>query len=105
MGIVYDFINKYTEIHGKPSFEIPEMRFVKSALAIVDTTHETFMLEEVIDEAVDGVFVKYIGNGSVKPLKSLSGTAAYRAEFLAFSQHVQYLKTKRLAFIGDFQGK
>jgi hypothetical protein len=105
MGIVYDFINKYTKIHGEPSFMIPEMRFVKSALAIVDTTHETYMIEEVIDEAVDGEFVKYIGNGSVKPLYFLSGTAAYRAEFLAFSQHVQYMKTKGLAFIGDFQGK
>jgi len=105
MGIVYDFINKYTEIHGKPSFIIPEMRFVKSALAIVDTTHETYMLEEVIDEAADGAFMKYIGNGSVKPLDSLSGAAAYRAEFLAFSQHVQYMKTSGLAFIGDFQGK
>ena len=81
------------------------MRFVKSALAVVDTTHETFMLEEVIDEAVDGIFMKYIGNGSVKPLDFLTGAAAYRAEFLSFSQHVQYMKTKGLAFIGDFQGK
>jgi hypothetical protein len=105
MGIVYDFINKYTKIHGEPSFTVPDMRFVKSALAVVDTTHETYMIEEVIDEAVDGAFMKYIGNGSVKPLDFLSGTAAYRAEFLSFSQHVQYMKTKGLAFIGDFQGE
>jgi hypothetical protein len=104
MGIVYDFINKYTKIHGEPSFTIPKMRFVKSALAIFDTTHETYMVEEVIDEAIDGAFIKYIGNGSVKPL-DFSGTAAHRAAFLAFSQHVQYMKTKGLAFIGDFQGK
>lgn len=105
MGIVYDFVKKYTEIHGEPSFSIPEMRFVKSALAVVDPTHETYMIEEVIDEAADGAFMKYIGNGSVQPLDFLSGTAAYRAEFLSFSQHVQYMKTKGLAFIGDFQGK
>jgi hypothetical protein len=104
MGIVYDFIDKYTKIHGEPSFIIPKMRYVKSALAIVDMTHETYMVEEVIDEAVDGAFMKYIGNGSVKPLDLLSDAAAYRAEFLAFSQHVQYMKTKGLAFIGDFQG-
>ena len=101
MGLVYDFINKYTKIHGEPSFMIPEMRFVKSALAIVETTHETYMVEEIID----GAFMKYIGNGSVKPLDFLGETAAYRAKFLAFSQHVQYMKTKGLAFIGDFQGK
>lgn len=106
MGIVYDYINNFIKVHGKPSFNIPEIRFVKSALAVIDTTHETYMVEEVIDEVVDGAFVKYIGNGSVKPLDFLSGTAAaYLAQFLSFSQHVQYVKTKGLAFIGDFQGK
>jgi Alpha-kinase family len=102
MEMVYDFIYSYIDMHGAPSFAIPEMRFAESALAIVDTTHDTFMLEEVID---DGNFVKYIGNGSVKPFDFLSGDVAYRADFLAFAQHVQYLKTKGLAFIGDFQGK
>jgi hypothetical protein len=105
MGIVYDFVNKHVKMHGPPSFIIPKMCFVKNALAIVDVTHETYMVEEVIDEAVDGIFVKYIRNGSVKPYDYLSGTAAHQAGFLAFSQHVQYLKTKGLAFIGDFQGK
>ena len=105
MGIVYDYIDNFTNLHGEPSFDIPKMRFVKSALAVADTTHATYMVEEVIDEAVDGAFVKYIGNGSVKPLDFLSGTAAYLAQFLSFSQHVQYVKTKGLAFIGDFQGK
>jgi len=27
-----------------------------------------------------------------------------RAEFLAFAQHVQYLKTKKRAYVADFQG-
>lgn len=105
MEMVYSFVDKYIEAHGVPTFTIPRMRFVKSALAISDATHETYMIEEVIDEASDGMFVKYIGNGSVKPFDYLNGTALHRAEFLAFSQHVQYLKTKGLAFIGDFQGK
>jgi len=105
MGIVYDFIDKYIELHGKSSFAILKMHFIKNALAIVDTTHKTYMVEEVIDEAVDGVFVKYIGNGSMKPFEFLGEATAYRAEFLAFSQHMQYLKMKSLAFIGDFQGK
>ena len=105
MGMVYDFVDKHIQMHGQPSsFTILRMRFVKNALAIVNTTHTTYMVEEVIDEAVHGTFVKYIGNGSVKPYKFLDGPAAYQAEFLAFSQHVQYLKTKGLAFIGDFQG-
>ncbi|KAF8228483.1 hypothetical protein L208DRAFT_1291147, partial [Tricholoma matsutake] len=103
MGIVHNFVDKHVKMHGPPSFIILKMCFMKNALAIVDTTHETYMVEEVIDEVVDGMFVKYIGNGSVKPYDFLSGT--HQAGFLAFSQHVQYLKTKGLAFIGDFQGK
>ena len=83
---------------------IPRMCFVKNALAIVNTTHNTYMVEEVIDEAVHGTFVKYIRNGSVKPYEFFNSPAAYQTESLAFSQHVQYLKTKGLAFKGDFQG-
>ena len=104
MGIVYDFVDKHISMHGKPSFVIPRMCFMKSGLAIVDSICDTYMVEEVIDEAIDGMFVKYIGNGSVKPYDFLDKAATYRAEFLTFSQHVQYLKTKGLAFIGDFQG-
>lgn len=106
MGIVYEFINEHTGLHGPPPFPIPQMRFVKSALAIAETTHDTFLLEEVIDDAVDsGHFTKYIGNGSVKPYDFLDGDDVHRAEFLSFSQHSQFLKTKGFAFVGDFQGK
>lgn len=89
MGIVYDFINKHIKAHGKPNFLILKMCFVKNALVIVDATHEVYMVEEVIDEVVDGRFVKYIGNGSAKPFDFLSDTAVHQANFLTFSQHVQ----------------
>jgi hypothetical protein len=56
------------------------------------------MVEEVIDEAEDDEFVKYIGNGSTKPCCHLQKDHAHRAEFLMFCQPVQYLKTKMLAF-------
>ena len=77
MEIVYDFVNKHIKVHGEPSFMIPKMCFMKNALAIVNTTHEVFMVEEVINEVVDGTFVKYIGNGLVKPFDFLSSGAAY----------------------------
>ena len=101
MGIVYEFMKKHVEKHGAPPFEIPTMQFVKNALLIGD---HAYMVEEVIAEETDGMFVKYIGNGSVKPFDFLNGPAAYRAKFLAFAQHVQHLKTMGLAFIGEFQG-
>jgi hypothetical protein len=101
MGIIYEFIKKHVEKHGAPPFKIPTMRFVKNALLI---GNQAYMVEEVIDEETDGIFVKYIGNGSVKPSDFLNGFAAYQAKFLAFAQHVQHLKTMGLAFISDFQG-
>ena len=108
MGLVYNFINEYEETNGlspSESFPIPNMVFVKSALAISETDQEVFLLEEVIDEEVDGPFIKYIGNGSVKPYDFLEPKERHRGEFLSFCQHVQFLKTKGLAFVGDFQGK
>jgi hypothetical protein len=104
MGIVYDYIDQHIEKYGNPTFSVPRMKFVASALAMVDTNHETFMLEDRIEDTVDGAFVKYIGNGSAKPYIFSDADNTHRANFLAFCQHVQYLKTKGLTFIGDFQG-
>jgi len=105
MKLVYDFIAEQCASRGDPPFEIPQMRFVHTALAITkNTSCDTYMVEEVIDEAEDDEFVKYIGNGSAKPCRHLQKDHAHRAEFLTFCQHVQYLKTKMLAFVGDFQG-
>ena len=104
MGLVYDHINDYTRLHGPVPLTIPSMHFVKSALAIAEDTHDTFLLEEVIDDAMGGTFVKYIGNGSAQPYDFLQGDDIHRAEFLSFAQHLQYLKTDRLAFVSDFQG-
>ena len=83
MGIVDDFVDKHIKMHSEPSFMIPRMCFMKNALAIIDTTHNTYMVEEVIDEVVHGTFVKYIGNGSVKPYEFLNSATAYWAKFLA----------------------
>ena len=108
MGIVYNFINDRilkTTSGDPPSFPIPEMVFVKSALAISETDQEVFLLEEVINEADEGSFTKYIGNGSVRPYDFLEGEGRRLGEFLSFCQHVQFLKTKGLAIVGDFQGK
>lgn len=104
MGLVYDYIDSYTETHGAVPFSIPGMRFVKSALAVAEGSNDTFLLEEVIDNAIDGDFIKYIGNGSAKLYDFLEGEALHTGKFLSFSQHLQYLKTDRLAFVSDFQG-
>ena len=106
MGMVYSFIDEYkTTHHLSPSFAIPEMVFVKSALAISKINQEVFLLEEVINDSTEGPFIKYIGNGSVRPYDFLEGEECRLGEFLSFCQHIQFLKTKGLAIVGDFQGK
>jgi hypothetical protein len=69
-----------------------------------NNVHDTYMVEEVIDEALDGKFVKYIGNSSAVPQVFMAKELNDRAEFLAFAQHVQYCQMGDMAFIGDFQG-
>jgi hypothetical protein len=104
MGLVYELIAEHVKSNDNPPFEIPSMRFVNSGLVVTEGNRNTYMVEEVIDEAVDGRFVKYIGNGSAIPYTFSNKAAAHRSNFLAFCQHVQYSKTKGLAFVGDFQG-
>ena len=53
---------------------------------------------------IEGPFIKYIGNGSARPYDFLEGEEHRLGEFLSFCQHVQFLKTKGLAIVGDFQG-
>jgi len=70
----------------------------RSSSASVKKT--SFLFEEVVDANVEGPFRKYINNVSPEPL--LMETDEERAKFLAFSQHVQYWKTKKQAFVSDY---
>lgn len=108
--LVYDFITQELtgRLFGHPlPFLIPQMRFVRSALAVdqaADAQQQTYLLEEVVDPKLDGRFRKYLNNNSAIPLKFKNPDDNNRAEFLAFSQHVQYWKTKKLVFVSDYQG-
>jgi hypothetical protein len=105
MDLVYRFIEKESETRGSPLFDIPQLRYVNIALAIAENgSRDTFLLEEVIDEDIDGPFIKYIGNGSAVPILLAAKDRVHIADFLAFSQHVQYERTRKMAFVSDFQG-
>ena len=77
IGIVYNYVDKHIKIHGKHSFLIPKMCSMKNAFAITNMTHETYMVDKVINEVIHGMFVKYIGNGSMKPYEFLNDATAY----------------------------
>jgi hypothetical protein len=107
LGIVYDLIEAETKECGKLPFNIPQFCFVKAAIAIESgpLKRTTFLVEEVIDAGVEGPFRKYINNVSPEPLAMETKEDEDRAKFLAFSQHVQYWKTRKHAFVSDYQGK
>lgn len=111
LKLVYEFIDHQVGsrlFNTTLPFVIPQMRFVQAALAVdqaADAEQQTYLLEEVVDPTVEGRFRKYINNNSAGPLSFASSEDTNRADFLAFSQHVQYWKTKKLVFVSDYQGK
>ncbi|KAF9477407.1 hypothetical protein BDN70DRAFT_810773 [Pholiota conissans] len=106
MDLVYAFIRRKEAILGKPDFAIPQMRFVQAGLAIPkdENPANVFLLEEAIDSGSPSWFTKYLNNSSAKPVKFKDSNKLLRAQFLSFSQHVQFVETEGLAFISDFQG-
>ncbi|KIL57481.1 hypothetical protein M378DRAFT_27965 [Amanita muscaria Koide BX008] len=112
LDMVYDFIKEMTVTRDPKNlpFHIPQLRFVKAAIAIEQSQSQTagkkttFLLEEVIDVNTEGPFRKYLNNVSPEPLVMETKDDEVRAKFLAFSQHVQYWKTKKQVFVSDYQG-
>ncbi|KAF7361004.1 hypothetical protein MSAN_01130600 [Mycena sanguinolenta] len=101
MDIVYRYIKIQEPDVGTPPFHVPVMRFVRGGLAICQNeTKETYLVEEWID----GEFVKYIHNRSGQPHHFQNGEYDLRARFLSFCQHVQFYKTDKAAYVSDFQG-
>ncbi|KAJ7146838.1 hypothetical protein C8R44DRAFT_600608, partial [Mycena epipterygia] len=114
----YSFIHHFiANSSHPPPFEIPEVRFVHGGVAVVyeqlngpivhgkSTICRSYLLEEVIDEQTDG-FHKFINNGDAMPVPHITTNPALSAlaEFLSFTQHVQYYKTNGAVYLSDLQG-
>ena len=106
---MYDFIEE-SEGPTKLPFHIPQLCFIWAAIMIeqsllTSVKKATFLLEDVIDENMEETFRKYLNNVSPEPLVMKTKEDKERAKFLAFSQHVQYWKTKKQVFVCNYQGK
>ncbi|KAG6378352.1 hypothetical protein JVT61DRAFT_14077 [Boletus reticuloceps] len=118
LDLTYDYVDQcVANAKESPPFAIPRLRFVEAGLLIAHSYNDraestrsygaksgmigmTYLTEEIID----GAFVKFIHNGNASP-RWLSDPAANKvAEFLAFTQHVQYIKTGKQVYISDYQG-
>ncbi|KAI6142100.1 hypothetical protein BKA82DRAFT_4438534 [Pisolithus tinctorius] len=123
LQMTYQFIDcavKDTKV--PPPFEIPRLRFVDAGLlfAYSDVPAETergsgkpskpssivnvaYLVEELIHTSSDDEFVKYIHNGDVAPCFLLDTKAEEITDFLAFTQHIQYIMTGGQVYISDYQ--
>ncbi|KAJ7254577.1 hypothetical protein C8J57DRAFT_1076118, partial [Mycena rebaudengoi] len=117
MSFTYSFIDKtLAELPGPPPFIIPRLRFVDAAVAVsheplsgnnianISPIRRTYLLEEFIDTKTAGPYVKFVHNGSATPLLDEDDDLYRIAQFLCFTQHVQYQKTDQTVFISDLQG-
>ena len=114
LDIVYDFIKEDSGDLKVLPFRVPRFRFVKAAIAVeqsessstsVNLKKTAFLLKQVIDSNTEGPFRKFLNNVSPEPLVMKTKDDEMRAKFLAFSQHVQYVKTKGTVYVSDYQGR
>ncbi|KAI6002395.1 hypothetical protein F5J12DRAFT_894162 [Pisolithus orientalis] len=124
LQMTYQFVDHAVEdTKVLPPFEIPCLCFVDAGLlfAYLDVPAETergsgklykpssivnvaYLVEELIPMSSDDEFVKYIHNGDAAPCFLLDTKAEEIADFLAFTQHVQYIMTGGQVYISDYQG-
>ncbi|KAJ7805704.1 hypothetical protein B0H14DRAFT_2611057 [Mycena olivaceomarginata] len=105
LRIVYHFVQRFIRMHNHPPFTIPQLVFVDAALAMIPgPDKDLYLLEQCITDNNEGKFRKYINNRAAIPTIFENDDDKERAEFLAFSQHYQYLKTHKMLFVSDYQG-
>ena len=64
-----------------------------------------YLVEELIPLSTGEAFIKYIHNGDATPRVFRDAAVDEIAEFLAFTQHVQYITSEKLTYISDYQGE
>ena len=127
LKMTYDFIGcAINNASAPPPFEIPRLCFIDAGLVlayssvtiVTSNTDRTgqlvkpggsavntmYLAEELIPTSLGKGFKKYIHNGDAVPCDLFDAEADKMAEFLAFTQHVQYAKTDGQVYISDYQG-
>ncbi|KAF8166923.1 hypothetical protein K438DRAFT_1616380 [Mycena galopus ATCC 62051] len=116
MEFTYSAITRFvSKASTYPPFEIPQLRFVRAGVAVchdqvtgsnVSNTSfmkRTYLVEEFIEGGSD-TFIKFVHNGDATPLLDANDELYHIAEFLCFTQHLQYYKTDKAVFLSDLQG-
>ncbi len=101
VNLVYSFVAQFEP----PPIEVSQIQFVLAGLAISQNTTRDKGHVLLVEQEIKGKFYKFLSNGSAKILPLPTAELVDAAQVCAFMQHVQYIKTKKLAFVSDFQGK
>ncbi|EIN10038.1 hypothetical protein PUNSTDRAFT_44215 [Punctularia strigosozonata HHB-11173 SS5] len=100
---VYAFMAREEQNLGPLPWDCPKMQFVEAMLAICQGPQEKIFLIKQWIPIEDG-FYKYINNNVPIPDTFADEDLNTRAEFLSFSQHVQWVKSGQKVFVSDLQG-
>ncbi|KAJ7726305.1 hypothetical protein DFH07DRAFT_758178 [Mycena maculata] len=101
LSSTYTFIRRFIRDNGPPPFAIPQLRYVKGALASSQGAERDLFL---VEERIMGTFRKYINNRATIPTVFPDAVNNETAKFLAFTQHYQYWSSYKMVFISDYQG-
>lgn len=88
-----------------PPEPVPGLRYAQTAVFLTLDGKSSYKRAFLIEEKMDGEFVKLIHNGSPEPNVSPSETESYvKAKFLGAVQHYTFETFNRSIFLSDFQG-
>ncbi|KAL4079453.1 hypothetical protein J3A83DRAFT_4409655 [Scleroderma citrinum] len=121
LQMTYEFVDTAVKAaQAPPPFQIPCLHFVDAGLLLAYEPHvatvatakppkpggtvSTMFLAEELIPASEGDFMKYIHNSDATPCDLFDTKADKIAQFLSFTQHVQYSKTGGQVYISDYQG-
>lgn len=110
LDLTYQFIAREVKTRGQPPYPIPMLQYTRVMIAIVQDlpTSKAFLVEEWINtDDSDHQFIKYLNNRVPHHTSDLVPQAPKVQEitdFLVFAQHVQWQKSRYLAFTSDYQG-
>ncbi|KAL4065803.1 hypothetical protein V8B97DRAFT_1874809 [Scleroderma yunnanense] len=110
LQMTYRFIDHgIKDARVPPPFKIPHLYFVDAGLLFAYSDPNSmisvaYLAEELIPVSLDEEFMKYIHNGNAAPCVLMDLEVEEIADFLAFTQHIQYIKTGGQVYISDYQG-
>jgi hypothetical protein len=125
LTMTYDYMDAViSQKEMDPPFACPELAFVQAGFAHTvspdgsSTANKasikvlrsqkaispSIRLGYLLEEKIEGNFVKYIHNGEPRPLLAPDDPKYPVAKFLCFTQHIQYVQTAKSVFVSDYQG-